>query len=323
MSKIILINPFNGFKLKKKNNYYIDKKNNKFIVRKNILRFTKNNYTKNFGYQWNKFINVQLTRSGEIEDWNFLRFFKQTQWKVNGLKNKKVLEVGSGAGRFTKVVLNFTKAILFSIDSSSAVDANYKNNYKTKFKKRFFLFQSSLYYLPFEDNYFDKIFCFGVLQHTPDYKKSLKILAKKLKKGGELIIDFYPKKGFYTLLHGKYFFRFFFKFLSEENLYKLIKFYIKPIYIIYKLLDVTGLHVFTRFLPICDIKNAVPKKLNKKKLYQWILLDTFDMFSPKYDNPISIKDACQILKKERCSIKFSGYVKFQNMNAAVIRATKN
>jgi len=33
------------------------------------------------------------------------------------------------------------------------------------------LFQASIYELPFAPRQFDKVFCFGVLQHTPDFKK--------------------------------------------------------------------------------------------------------------------------------------------------------
>jgi 16S rRNA A1518/A1519 N6-dimethyltransferase RsmA/KsgA/DIM1 with predicted DNA glycosylase/AP lyase activity len=38
-----------------------------------------------------------------------------------------VLEVGSGAGRFTEIILK-TGATLFSCDYSDAVEANFENN---------------------------------------------------------------------------------------------------------------------------------------------------------------------------------------------------
>lgn len=40
-----------------------------------------------------------------------------------------------------------------------------------------------------------KVFCFGVLQHTPDVNKSVQCLAEMVKPGGELAVDFYPIRG--------------------------------------------------------------------------------------------------------------------------------
>ena len=66
------------------------------------------------------------------------------------------------------------------------------------------LVQASIYEMPFQDNTFDKVFCFGVLQHTPSFKNSIKSLVKKVKKNGEVIVDFYPSNGLITRIHSKY-----------------------------------------------------------------------------------------------------------------------
>ena len=42
-------------------------------------------------------------------------------WNETDLSGCNVLEVGSGAGRFTEVVLTYTKANLYSVDYSNAV----------------------------------------------------------------------------------------------------------------------------------------------------------------------------------------------------------
>ena len=54
-------------------------------------------------------------------------------------KNKTILEVGSGAGRFTNIILKYTDAIVYSVDSSSSVEVNFDNN-KKYVNKRLFLF---------------------------------------------------------------------------------------------------------------------------------------------------------------------------------------
>ena len=322
MNKVKIINPFNNLLLKKKNNFLLDSLNNKFLIIKKIPRIIKNTYTQNFGYQWNKFFKTQINTSKKNQGYNYKRFFIQSMWQPHKLDYNNILEVGCGAGRFSGVLLNHTKCKLYSIDSSNAVEANYKNNFKKKYKNRFFLYQSDIFSLPFSNDSFDKIFCFGVLQHTPNYKKALTLILSKLKIGGEFVLDFYPYKGFYTKIHAKYFFRFIFKYLNNDQLYSLIKIYYLPVYKIYCLLDFLGLHIFTRFLPICDVKNTIPKNLSKKKLYEWIILDTFDMFSPKFDNPIKLKEAVNFIIKQGHKVLFADIIQYENMSAAVIKIKK-
>ena len=137
------------------------------------------------------------------------------------LDNLKVLEVGSGAGRFSEVFLNSTRCNLYSIDYSSAVEANLRNN--KRFKSRLILSQASIYQIPFKNNSFDKIFCFGVLQHTPSFEKSLVAISKKLKISGELVVDFYPIKSLFTFFHSKYVVRLISPYIPKEILLQIIK----------------------------------------------------------------------------------------------------
>ncbi|RZL40985.1 MAG: class I SAM-dependent methyltransferase, partial [Pedobacter sp.] len=85
------------------------------------------------------------------------------------------------------------------------------------------IFQASIYELPFEKESFDKVFCFGVLQHTPDFNKSVQCLIEMVKPGGELVVDFYPIKGWWTKIHAKYFLRPITKRMDQKKLLKLIE----------------------------------------------------------------------------------------------------
>ena len=78
------------------------------------------------------------------------------------------MEAGSGAGRFTEVLLQ-TGAEVFSFDYSNAVEANLSNNGE---KLNLHLFQGDILNIPFPEEYFDKVICLGVLQHTPDPEKA-------------------------------------------------------------------------------------------------------------------------------------------------------
>ncbi|HXC06022.1 MAG TPA: class I SAM-dependent methyltransferase, partial [Bacteroidia bacterium] len=72
-------------------------------------------YTGNFGFQWNAFQRTQIDKfSGKNQSKD--RFFAVTHWDQEVLEGQKILEVGSGAGRFTQVILDHTRADLYSAD---------------------------------------------------------------------------------------------------------------------------------------------------------------------------------------------------------------
>ena len=83
-----------------------------------------------------------------------------------------------------------------------------------------------------------------------------------------------------------------------------------------------NLDILNRFIPICDIKNTLPKNLSPEEIKEWAILDTFDMFSPKYDNPQKISDVKLYLEKKGVLVTFADFVFFHNMKAAVIRGIK-
>src|SRR5262245_62171932 len=62
------------------------------------------NYAANFGLQWNKFRSTQLDSATGLS-FTFNSFWNNTRWKPRELYGKTVLEAGSGAGRFTEVLL--------------------------------------------------------------------------------------------------------------------------------------------------------------------------------------------------------------------------
>jgi 2-polyprenyl-3-methyl-5-hydroxy-6-metoxy-1,4-benzoquinol methylase len=276
------------------------------------------NYTENFGYQWNKFAGTQVDKASKL-DISKVRFFAETSWDKEDLSGKNVLEVGSGAGRFTQVVLDHTKAHLYSVDYSNAVEANYKNNGP---HERLQLFQASIYDMPFAKGQFDKVFCLGVLQHTPDVEKSVQSLIEMVKPGGELVVDFYPIHGWWTKLHAKYIFRPFTKKMSHEQLYKKIDRNIDWLIKTYRFFSKIGLGKLNRFLPIVDIDGTLPKNLPYPQLREWCVLDTFDVFSPQYDQPQRIGTVVEWFKKYGMTDVWGGSILYENCIAAVVKGVK-
>ncbi len=278
------------------------------------------NYASSFGFQWNLFQKTQIDDSNK-SDQSKKRFFAVTDWENKTLNGENILEVGSGAGRFTKIVLHYTKANLYSVDYSNAVEANFKNNGSFQNLK---LFQASIYELPFAPNQFDRVFCFGVLQHTPDFKQSVKSLIEMTKSGGEILVDFYPIKGWYTKINAKYIFRPITKKIHKDTLLKIIQRNAGWLIGISKFFSKIGIGKLTnRFLPICDINVTLPKSLTKEQLKEWVVLDTFDMFSPEYDNPQKISTVKKWFEEFDVDVKFADIIKYDDNNmVAVVKGIK-
>jgi 2-polyprenyl-3-methyl-5-hydroxy-6-metoxy-1,4-benzoquinol methylase len=277
------------------------------------------NYTGNFGYQWNKFVGTQVDKASKLQI-SKTRFFAETNWDKEDLTGKNILEVGSGAGRFTQILLDHTNANVYSVDYSNAVEANYLNNGPNE---RLRLFQASIYEMPFAKAQFDKVLCLGVLQHTPDFEQSVKALTDMVKPGGELVVDFYGINGVWTKVHAKYMYRPITKKMSHEKLYhhieKNIDWMIKTSLFFSKI----GLgKIFNRFIPVCDIEGTLPTNIPYGQLRELCVLDTFDMFSPEYDNPQKIRTVSSWIKKYGMDDVWGGKIQYDNCTASVVKGVK-
>ena len=317
---IPFVNPKTYSPLIKVSDFYRDPKSNEcFPIVNGIPRFAnQSNYSSSFGFQWNKFQRTQLD-SFSGSSISFERFYASTAWKQDVLSRSSVLEVGSGAGRFTEVFLQSTSGYLHSIDYSNAVEANLYNN--AQYSNRLSLSQSSIYDLPFADNSFDFVFCLGVLQHTPSFQRSVSCLVAKAKVGGQIVVDFYPVKSWLTKLHSKYILRPVIRLLPHRLLLRIIRFNIIWMLPLFDALVFLNLGFLSRFLPITDIR-CFPDGLSPKLRREWAVMDTFDAFSPQFDNPQRVCDVATFFRNSGCRIDFAGYVSFNGGSSPVVRATK-
>ncbi len=312
--------PVTGSPLVKSGESYISEATKeRFPILEGIPRFCPiENYSESFGFQWNIFEQTQLdiySNSSLTE----VRFYGSTGWSPDKLSGENILEVGSGAGRFTEAFLRTTKATLHSIDFSNAVEANRRNN--LNYGSRLQLAQASIYQMPFADNTFDKVFCLGVLQHTPSFATSIKSLIQKAKVGGEIVVDFYPIKGWYTKIHSKYIFRPITKRMPKRLLLNLIRLNIRWMLIAFDLLCAIGCSLLTRFIPITDVR-SLPPTLSRSQRREWAIMDTFDGLSPEYDSPQRVEDVKKMFTSNGCDISFAGVVNYSGGSSTVVRAIK-
>jgi len=312
--------PATGSVLTQKADCLLDEKTGEsYPVINGIPRFCPpKNYTESFGYQWNRFDRTQLdSYSGAVQSCS--RFYGETGWNPEELCQCSVLEVGSGAGRFSEVYLRTTNGVLHSIDYSSAVDANLRNN--ICYGERLRLAQASIYQLPFADNSFHKVFCLGVLQHTPSFEDSVAALIDKTRLGGEIVVDFYPINAWYTRIHSKYILRPVTKRLPKPLLLRLLQVNIRWMLPLFDLLCALRLGALTRFIPITDLR-LFPRGLSTDQRREWAVMDTFDGLSPQFDNPQRLADVVRMFTSRGCEIGFAGLACFPGGTATVVRAIK-
>ena len=256
-----------------------------YKIKNFIPRFVEDDaYTASFGEQWNRYRRTQLDRfNGTTLSRD--RFFRDTGWTPEELAGRRVLEVGCGAGRFTQVMLD-AGADVCSLDYSTAVDACWTNNAP---HPRLTLAQADLYRIPFEHGAFDKVFCYGVIQHTPDVKRAFMSLVPFLKKGGELAVDVYPKTRWITRWTAKYWYRPLTKRMPRDTLRRLVEWYVpRWIPIDNRLQQVRVLrYVVPAIVPCWNYTGMLP--LSDEQIRDWAILDTFDALSPAYDSPQTVE----------------------------------
>lgn len=255
-----------------------------YSITKYIPRFVPiNNYSRSFGVEWTKHARTQYD-SYSGSNISRKRFFEETKWPQN-MEGKIILEVGCGSGRFTEQATS-TGAMVVSMDYSFSVDANFASNGE---KPNILIVQADIYEMPFKRGYFDNLFCIGVLQHTPKPKEAFMVLPSFLKQGGSITIDVYRKfKGLRRIVETKYWVRPITKRINLEQLYIWCKRYIEMMWPLAKTINkfprgknINWMLLIADYIGRYGLSNEMAK--------EWAILDTFDMLSPRYDNPQTLE----------------------------------
>jgi len=167
------------------------------------------------------------------------------------------------------------------------------------------------------------VICIGVLQHTPDFERSVKALIEMAKPGGEVVVDFYAVNGWWTKLHAKYLFRPFTRNMAHDKLYRKIDNNIDWLIKVSNLFTRLRIgKVLNRFLPICDIEGTLPKNISYAQLRELCVLDTFDMFSPAHDHPQKVSTVVNWFKKYGMEQVWGGLIRYENCGAYVVKGIK-
>lgn len=252
-------------------------------VRNGIPRFVDDvDYAVSFGEQWQRYRRVQLD-SETGKSISRSRLFEGTRWRPDDLRGELVLEAGCGAGRFTEVLLD-AGARVVAVDASTAVDACRET---CGDRPDLLLVQADLYALPFRPGSFDRVFCYGVLQHTPDPERAFRCLVEQVRPGGLIAADVYTHPEYIDRWSAKRAWRPLTRRLPRTWLRRVVEWYVP------------------RWLPVDNRLRTVPRVgrflvavvpcWNPRGLYDltpaeeeaWTVLDTYDALAPWHDHPQS------------------------------------
>ncbi|MEM7046217.1 MAG: class I SAM-dependent methyltransferase [Pseudomonadota bacterium] len=273
-------------------------KSESYPIINGIPRFVEdNNYASAFGFQWKKFSKTQLDSYSNLtisED----RLKRVIGFPLSELNGMKVLEAGSGSGRFTEILLKYG-SILDTFDYSNACEANKENHPDAS------IAQADIRAMPYIDNSYDLVICIGVLQHTPSPEESIKCLYSKLKNGGKLVIDHYrfklrnilpPPIGVATALY-----RPIVKNLPPKYQWKFVNKLVNLFFPMHWEVrhSKLALRALRRISPVHFYFHELPLS-SREMHYQWSLLDTHDGLADYYKHHRSVNQIKKFLEDLGC-----------------------
>lgn len=261
--------------------------NAQFAIIRGVPRFVpEDHYTQAFGYQWLQHAKTQYDSfTGMPVSENRIRI--ETKWP-DKTPGEKILEVGSGSGRFTEQLLK-KDAFIASFDASVAVDANYASHGDNP---SVLIVQADIYSLPFKDAYFDKMVCIGVLQHTPSPQQTIAAIISKVRPGGQCVMDIYRRHPWYRhMWNTRFWVRPFVKNMAPERLYRLCESYINFMWpLACRITRIPYGRSINQKLLIPELMTSGKYRKFSNELHkQWTILHLFDWLNPAYDQPQHIE----------------------------------
>jgi SAM-dependent methyltransferase len=250
-------------------------------------------YTATFGLQWRKYRDVQIDRlNGTRGSYNHLNLFVQGDFDV--FRDATCLEIGSGAGRFTDYLVDLCRTVI-TVEPSQALTVNAALGAPNLLPAHADLFQ-----VPIQREKTDVVFCRGVTQHTSDTKGAIRRLFDYVRPGGVVMFDVYPLR-WYTPFVTKYWLRPFLRHIGSTRFMDLAERFVPPLlkikskYVNRLMPDnIVGRNLANQIIPIADFTRT---NLDERQQVLWSILDTVDMYTPRYDRPLTFNSILKTLKE--------------------------
>lgn len=152
--------------------------------------------TVTFSDKWSKFksYGMKPTEQEFLQEWYRKKFGLGSIAELEAFYGDfgAMLEVGPGSGFNVRFASTHTKGTVCALDISDAAFTTYEN---TCDLDNCLVVQADLMAAPFPDDSFDFVMADGVLHHTPDTRKAVEALYRKVKPGGRFFFYVYKKMG--------------------------------------------------------------------------------------------------------------------------------
>ena len=252
----------------------------RYPIKRGVPRFAGENeaYTDTFGRQWNRWDRTQhdsLNGTSIYRD----RMKRYTDWTPESFTDQVVVDAGCGAGAYLDVVERNARAVI-GFDLSSAIDAAYRLHGA---RPNVHLAQGDIFKPPVRPAIADRLYTFGVVQHTPDPERAFRSLMPLVRPGGEIAVWVYRR----TLIpQPVYLMRMFTKRLQEPQATQFIEWFVP------RALRLSGLlgripkigSKLRRLVPVADYRERLPSLTPAQQL-EWALMDTHDGLITRYTFP--------------------------------------
>jgi SAM-dependent methyltransferase len=234
----------------------------RYPVRAGVPRFVDSGgYASSFGFQWNRFRQVQIdSASGKRESER--RLAAVTGWAADDYRDRLVLDVGVGAGRFAEIVAASGGEVV-GFDLTEAVDAAYANIGR---HPRVHLVQADVFAMPFPEARFDLAYSIGVLHHTPEPRSAFARVAARVRPGGGFAVYLYDRYGPGRRLNDAL--RRITTRLPRRTMLGLT-YAAVPLYYVYR-------------VPLVGSLLQLVAPISLQPDWRWRWLDTFDWYTPRY-----------------------------------------
>jgi 2-polyprenyl-3-methyl-5-hydroxy-6-metoxy-1,4-benzoquinol methylase len=250
-------------------------------------------YASTFGLQWKKYRDVQIDRlNGTRNSYNHLQTF--TQGDLTVFNSAVCLEIGSGAGRFTDYLVDLCRMVI-TIEPTQALTVNSALGAPNLIPAH-----ADLFRVPIRREKIDVVFCRGVTQHTRDPKEAIQRLFDYVRPGGTVMFDVYPLR-WYTPLVTKYWLRPVLRHMDSARFTNLVERAVPKLLRVKRALlnpilpdNMLGRNIGNQLMPIADFTRV--KDLDPQQQLLWSVLDTVDMYTPRYDKPMTFQSILRTLQ---------------------------
>jgi SAM-dependent methyltransferase len=253
-----------------------------YPVRAGVPRFVdREHYADTFGRQWTRWARTQHDSLNGTTIFR-QRFESYTGWKPESLAGQVVIDAGCGPGGFIDVIEHHAETVI-GFDLSVAIDACYELHRKPSV----YLAQGDIFNPPVRPGIADRLYTFGVVQHTPDPERAFRSLVPLVKARGEIAVWVYRR---HLIPAPVYWLRRLTADMPEPRASRFVEWYTPRALALSGVLGrIPGIgQRLRRLVPVGDYRSMYA--LTEDQHREWALMDTHDTLITRYTFPQRWRD---------------------------------